>query len=225
MSAPVVVPEHSSLLLEALSAGKSFTLNNYLFVAGDDWLMAIGYPLEGEYSTAHFEKALGEALRKQSPSDCFAIAPTMPDLWKKHIQDIDIYYSLNADSDVPSKLRGPIRKARQYLHVDETKKFSPEHRKLWAEFLGRIPLPPRIRQLYSGTAAALQGSADLRLLNAWDTEGRLAACLLLDYSLPHHVSYILGAHSKSHYVPHAHDLLFAEMLERARNEEKTSCLD
>ncbi len=224
MSAPVVVPEHSSLLLEALSSGKSFTLNSYLFVAGEDWLMAIGYPLEGEYSAAHFEKAMEEALRKLSPSDCFAIAPTMPERWKSHIQDSDIYYSLDADSDIPTRLQGPVRNARQYLHVDETRNFSPEHRKLWAEFLGRIPLPPRIRQLYSGTAAALQGNADLRLLNAWDSEGRLAACLLLDYSLPHHVSYVLGAHSKSHYVPHAHDLLFAEMLERARSEEKNTIL-
>ena len=220
----VTVPEHSRPLLEALSAGHAFELDNHIFVADGDWLMAIGYPLEGEFSVQRFEKALDEALRRVKPSDCFAIAPQMPDRLKDCVQDRDVYYTLSADAAVPAKLRGPVRHAKERLTVDETREFSPEHRRLWAEFLSRIPLPPRIRQLYSGTASALHGKADLRLLNAWDSEGQLAACLLLDYSLPEHVSYVLGAHSKTHYVPHAPDLLFAEMLERARAEGKRTVL-
>lgn len=220
----VTVPEHSRPLLEALSAGHSFELDSHIFVADGDWLMAIGYPLEGEFSVQRFEKALDEALRRVKPSDCFAIAPQMPERLKDCVQDRDVYYTLSASAAVPAKLRGPVRHAGERLTVDETREFSPEHRRLWAEFLSRIPLPPRIRQLYSGTASALRGKADLRLLNAWDAEGQLAACLLLDYSLPEHVSYVLGAHSKTHYVPHAPDLLFAEMLERARAEGKSTVL-
>ncbi|WP_418764784.1 GNAT family N-acetyltransferase [Mailhella sp.] len=220
----VTVPEHSRPLLEAISAGRSFEVDSHIFVAESDWLMAIGYPLEGEFSVRRFEAALEEAVRRVKPADCFAIAPDMPERLKEYVQDRDVYYTLEASSPVPSKLRGPVRHARERLSVDETREFTSEHRRLWAEFLGRIPLPPRIRQLYSGTAAALGGGADLRLLNAWDAEGQLAACLLLDYSLPRHVSYVLGAHSKTHYVPHAPDLLFAEMLERARAEGKESVL-
>ena len=219
-----VVPEHSRRLLEAISAGRSFELDSHIFVTADDWLMAIGYPQEGEFSVERFEAALEEAERRVRPSDCFAIAPEMPEKLKEHVQDRDVYYTLDAFAPVPARLRGPVRHARERLTVDETRQFTPEHRRLWAEFLGRIPLPPRIRQLYSGTAAALEGEADLRLLNAWDAEGQLAACLLLDYSLPEHVSYVLGAHSKTHYVPHAPDLLFAEMLERARTEGKKTVL-
>ena len=220
----VIVPEHSRPLLEAISAGRSFELDSHIFVADDDWLMAIGYPLEGAFSVQRFEAALDEAISRIKPSDCFAIAPQMPDKLQGYVQDRDVYYTLSAASPVPSKLRGPVRHARERLSVDETREFSPEHRRLWAEFLSRIPLPPRIRQLYSGTASALHGNADLRLLNAWDSEGQLAACLLLDYSLPGYVSYVLGAHSKTHYVPHAPDLLFAEMLERARAEGRTTVL-
>ena len=221
---PVIVPEHSRPLLEALSTGRSFELDSHVFVADEDWLMAIGYPLEGEFSVRRFEAALEEAVRRVKPSDCFAIAPELPDRLKEYVQDRDVYYVLSASAPVPSKLRGPVRHARERLTVDETREFTPEHRRLWAEFMGRIPLPPRIRQLYSGTASALGGGADLRLLNAWDAEGQLAACLLLDYSLPREVSYVLGAHSKTHYVPHAPDLLFAEMLERARAEGKETVL-
>ena len=220
----VIVPEHSRRLLEAISAGRSFELDSFIFVTADDWLMAIGYPQEGEFSVGRFESALDEAVRKVKPSDCFAIAPEMPERLESHVEDRDVYYTLDASSPVPPRLRGPVRHARERLLVDETREFTPEHRRLWAEFMGRMPLPPRIRQLYSGTAAALQGPADLRLLNAWDAEGQLAACLLMDYSLPHHVSYVLGAHSKTHYVPHAPDLLFAEMLERARAEDKQTVL-
>lgn len=218
------VPEHSRFLLEALSGGSSFEVDDHIFVAGEDWLMAIGYPLEGEFSLPRFESALSEAVRRTKAVDCFAIAPELPDRLKEYELDGDVYYTLPADAPVPGKLRGPVRRARERLTVDETRGFSPGHRRLWAEFMGRTPLPPRIRQLYAGTEAALRGRADLRLLNAWDAEGRLVACLVLDYSLPRYVGYIMGAHSKNCYEPHAHDLLFAEMLARAREAGKETVL-
>ena len=71
----VVVPEHSRPLLEALSAGRSFELDSHVFVADGDWLMAIGYPLEGAFSVSRFEAVLNEAIRRVRPADCFAIAP------------------------------------------------------------------------------------------------------------------------------------------------------
>jgi len=220
----VIVPEHSRPLLEALSGGSTFEVDSHIFSAGEDWLMAIGYPLEGEFSTSRLESALNKAVAQTGASDCFVIAPELPESLKAHELDSDVYYTLAADAPTPVKLRRPVRKARELLRVDETREFTAEHRRLWTEFMGRRALPPRIRQLYAGTASALRGGADLRLLNAWDAEGQLAACLVLDYSLPHHVSYILGAHSKSHYVPHAPDLLFAEMKERALAEGKHTIL-
>ena len=44
-----------------------------------------------------------------------------------------------------------------------------------------------------------------------------ALCLITPNNF---VSYILGAHSRTHYVPHAVDLLFASMIERAKAEGK-----
>ncbi|WP_298067080.1 GNAT family N-acetyltransferase [uncultured Mailhella sp.] len=222
--AAYVVPEHSRSLLEALSGGTAFDIDGYLFVAGEDWLMAIGYPQVGEAETARLEKALQEAVRRTGATDCFLIAPELPPRLRSHEQDRDVYYTLAADAPVPPRLRGPVRHARERLTVDETREFTAEHRRLWMEFMGRVPLPPRIRQLYTSTAAALRADPGLRLLNAWDGEGHLAACLVLEYSLPGHVGYILGAHSKVHYTPHAPDLLFAEMLERARAEGKSEIL-
>ena len=66
--AAYVVPEHSRSLLEALSGGTAFDIDGYLFVAGEDWLMAIGYPQVGEAETARLEKALQEAVRRTGAS-------------------------------------------------------------------------------------------------------------------------------------------------------------
>ena len=221
---PAIVPEHSRLLLEALSGGSTFEVDSHVFSADDDWLMAIGYPQEGEFSTERLEAAIRKAVAQTGASECFVIAPELPDRLKGHELDSDVYYTLDAASPTPEKLRRHVRRAGVVLRVDETREFTAEHRRLWTEFMGRLALPPRIRQLYAGTASALRGPADLRLLNAWDAEGQLAACLVLDYSLPHHVGYILGAHSKTHYVPHAPDLLFAEMKSRALAEGKGTIL-
>ena len=60
--------------------------------------------------------------------------------------------------------------------------------------------------------------ADLRLFDALDAEGRVTASLLLDFAPERFVSYVIGAHSRSHYAPHATDLLFKVMLEAARAE-------
>ena len=40
------VPEHSAEFMQAMSGGEIFLEGNYLFIAGGDWLLAIGYPLE-----------------------------------------------------------------------------------------------------------------------------------------------------------------------------------
>ena len=221
---PGAVPEHSRSLLEALSGGRSFTEGRYLFASADDWLLCVGYPLEGAFSLGSFEKALHAALQRTEPRSCFAIAPELPARLQKNIIDSDVYYLLPASAPVPAKVRGPVRRAGLALRVEEDNSFTAAHRRLWTEFFSGRPLPPRIRQLYAAVPAALQKSPDLRFLNALDDRGRLVACLLMDWSLPDSASYVLGAHSRECYVPHAHDLLFAEMLRMARERGKTSVL-
>ena len=218
------VPEQSPSLLEALSGGRTFTVGQYLFASADDWLLCVGYPMEGVFSVNSFEKALDAAVLRAKPRSCFAIAPELPDRLKKNIVDSDVYFDLPASAPVPSKLRGPVKRAGLALRVEEAASFTAAHRRLWAEFSSGRPLSPRIRQLYAAVPAAILKSQGLRFLNAWDERGRLAACLLMDWSLPDCASYILGAHSRENYVPHAHDLLFAEMLRLARERGKTSLL-
>ena len=71
------VPEHSAPFMQAMSQGTAFLEGEYLFLTADDWLMAIGYPLSGEYAHDSFERALAAALRRVPKRlegvDCWAI--------------------------------------------------------------------------------------------------------------------------------------------------------
>lgn len=225
------VPEHSPGLMRTMSQGSAFCVGEYFFIHDDDWLMAIGYPLRGSYSHEDFEDAFENACEEarkhcgRQTLRCFAIGPELPERLRDNIVDSDRYYVLSVNAPIPARLRSPVSKAREVLRVEESTVFTPAHRRLWAEFMGRadrgesFSLAPHVRELYARTPEALSEAAEggyLRLLNAWDAEGHLAACLMLDYAPKNFVSYILGAHSRTHYVPHASDLLFASMIERAK---------
>lgn len=229
------VPEHSLPLMQAMSGGQFQVIDHYLFFSGHDlagkpWLTAIGYPLQGRYSQEAFARAIDQAICQQPDPEataCFAIAPAMPAGLANQVVDQDRYYLLAAGSPTPARLRGPLKRLCQSLQVVESTSFSPGHRRLWAEFLARADrekkrdLAPHVRELYSATPAALsKAGGSLRLLSALDAQGNVVACLLLDYAPQRFVAYVLGAHSRQHYVAHAADLLFAEMLERAKKAGK-----
>ena len=216
--ARAVVPEHSAPFMQAVSGGRVLMVDHFVFYAAEDWLMAIAYPLRdgGEYSHQRFEAALSGALRETGATACFAVGPDLPPRLADNVLERDVFYTLPADAPVPPRLRSPVRKARERLRIDETREFGPQHRRLWAEFMGRAVLRANVRELFARTPQMLAAEgADVRLLNAWDGD-RLVACLVLDYSTPAFVSYIVGARSRNHPVPHAGDALFAVMLEKAR---------
>ena len=92
----------------------------------------------------------------------------------------------------------------------------PGYRRLWDEFTSLTPLPEAVRNLFEGTERVLGRTAGLTLLNAWDRQGRLAACMLLDFAPRRFASYLIGAHAHAADMPHASDLLMREMIGLAR---------
>ncbi len=86
---------------------------------------------------------------------------------------------------------------------------------------GASPMTPMVKHLFVTVPSILgRRGTDLRLLNAWDSEGHLAATLLVDFAPRKFCAYILGAHSRTHYTPHAADMLFAHMISLAQAEGK-----
>lgn len=221
------VPEHSLALMRAMSGGDPFCCGQYLFFASGGWLMAIGYPLRGEYSDESFEAALAQAISRCAASSCYAIGSSLPARLAPRIVDSDSYYVLSSRAPIPSRLGNQAKKAAEVLTISETDEFTPGHRRLWSEFLGRTgrgegaPMSDRVRELYARVPQGVGlAGGNLRFLDASDQEGHLVASLLLDFGPDNFVSYILGAHSKKHYVPHAADLLFHELIRIAGERGK-----
>lgn len=210
------VPEHSASFMGAMSGGEPFLEGPYLFIAAEDWLLAVGYPLLGEaHRPEAFEESLSRALRRTRARDCWAICPALPARLKSRCCNRDRYYILPAHTALPPRLDRLSDRAAAVLEVDEGPAFTAAHRQLWAEFMGRKDLPPSVRELYARTETVLEKAPGLSLLNAWDRNGNLVASLLLDSAPRRFSSYLLGAHSLSHYTPYASDLLFREMIRRA----------
>ena len=215
------VPEHSTAFMRAMSGGETFERDGFLFFADDTWLIAVGYPLHGTYTPERFSRSLTAAIAERAPKDCWAIAPELPLDIAPHCAENDVYYILDTASPIPKQLRNPVAKATADLRIDEAKEFTPAHRKLWAEFLRRRNLRPQVQELFARTPFVLRApDTDIRLLNAWDSAGNLAACMVMDYAPKEFSAYIIGAHSRIAYTPHAGDALFAAMLENARKEGK-----
>ncbi len=223
------VPEHSPLLMESLSGGHSFYEDNFLFLSRDilespskdNWIMAIGYPIKGEFTPERFENAIEKVKSSITASIFLAIAPQFIAKKNKYIVDKDKYFNLPTNAPTPTKLLRHLKIAKSNLTIEVSKEFSQKHRTLWIEFLGRSPMTARVRSLYANIPNAMaENKADLRLINAYDTDKNLVACMLMDFSLSNTISYILGAHSRNNYVPHASDLILEYTLELARKENK-----
>lgn len=214
------VPEHSVGFMTAMSDGEPFLVGSYLFLAAEDWLLAVGYPIDDGGSSKGFEPALAEALRRTAARDCWAICPELPERLKAHRSSRDRYYILTLAAERPGRLERLAERAAETLTVEAGIEFTPAHRRLWAEFTGRVALPPNVRELFARTESVLPRAPGLLLLNAWDRDGSLAACLLLDAAPHRFTSYLLGAHSRTSYTPYASDLLFREMVRMARRDGK-----
>lgn len=239
---PIPVPEHSVPLMTCLSGGEALREDGYLFLLGgqgdlrsasgsgadDDagrWLMGIGYREDDDPDDPErFAAALTAVRRRVRADDYFCMAPLLPANLLKYRVEEDVFYNLPAAAPVPVALKGPLRRAGELLRVEESKNFSAAHRRLWAEFMRQTPLKARVRRLYAATERLVRDVPGAFLLDACDENGHLAASLVLDRTLPGCISYIIGAHSRAHYTPHASDLLFAAMLELARREGREHLL-
>ena len=235
------VPEHSPGLMAGLSGGTVHVAGSHLFfhtheTDGTPSLIAIGYPLRGQYDAQTFASRLRAVMAESNITSCWSIAPALPGGAAQGLTvsntTRDRYWLLPASAPVPAKLRGPLRQAAKALRVDMTTVFTLAHKALWEEFTGSKSgsMTVNVAALYAGTPKLMGGDTGhapdgVYLLNAWvkgDTEEgeHLAACLLVDTAPTRFLSYIVGAHSRLHYVPHATDLLFSHMLELARTQGK-----
>ncbi len=216
------VPEHSVSLMTRASRGRAAQVGGFLFYTGPGWLAGIGYPLEGgDYSPEAFQSAVKKVCGGAGSVDCRVVVPQLAGEMARHRGKEDVYYVLDTAQAVPSRLQNICAQASRTLRLEEGRAFTPAHRRLWAEFIRRAGLSPRVQALYGCIEEMVQApDCEISLLNAWTPDGHLAACLVVDTFMPRFDTYVVGAHSKEYYAPHASDALFNLMIEAARRRGK-----
>jgi hypothetical protein len=189
------VPEHIVSLMVSLSKGEPFFVEDHLIFAKDNWLILVGYPLDGMFSQERCERVLKQAVETFRPEYLWFIGsettPSLIDTCKE-------------------------------LIVERTHSTSKEHKELIAELLRREELPPRIKELYRAMPDYVAHSSSVCVLNALNQQGKLSAFYIVDLGAKNFSTYLIGTHSKKHYVPHASDLLFSEMINLTADHGKNT---
>lgn len=217
------IPEHLVGLMSAISGGEAFVVGDYLGFAKDPWVILIGYPLAGPFAVPGLGQALAEALGEFRPATLWFIAPAVPAPPRIRIAHLesDRYYTLDVEGfrPRPSLCRLTSRAART-LSLQRGRAITPQHEEAIAEFLARERPSPRIEGLFRAMARYVAQAESAVVLTARDAEGAVSAFYVLDLEAPGFATYVVGCHSKLHYVVGASDLLFLEMVALAREQGK-----
>jgi hypothetical protein len=219
------VPEHIVSLMTLISKGSPFLIEDHLVFVRDNWLILVGYPLDGNFSQVRCERVLKLTSESFRFEILWFIGPEAPtsclDSCKE--RQSDLYYALDLEKIRlrPSLLK-MVEKASENLIIEKRRSLSKEHQALTSELLARETLPPRVRELYLAMPEYVGRSASAWTIDARDLKGRLCAFSVIDMGAENFSAYILGAHSKKIDAPHASDRLFLEMIHMTREQGKTT---
>jgi len=219
------VPEHIVSLMTLISKGDPFLIEDHLGFVKDNWLILVGYPLEGNFSQERCERILKQAVDLFRPEVLWFIGPAPPSSLLNVCTErqTDQYYTLDIEqTPINPSLQRTASKASEKLIVERGRSMDKEHEALISELLEREKLPDRVRELYRAMPGYVGRSSSAWMLNARDKTGRLCAFMVVELGAKNFSAYILGSHSKKHYVPHASDCLFLEMIHLTREHGKSS---
>ena len=209
------IPEHILSLMVPISKGEPFLKEDHLGFVKDNWLILVGYPLDGDFSPVRIERVLKEVVETYRPEILWFIGPEMlPSLLDScKEQESDRYYTLDIEkTKVKPSLQRIADKASKELALERSHSFSKEHEALISELLEREKLPPRVKELYRAMPDYVVRSPSACTLDARDKNRKLCAFFVVELGAKTFSTYVLGCHSKKHYVSHASDLLFLEMI-------------
>jgi len=219
------VPEHIVSLMVLISKGDSLLIEDHLGFAKDNWLILVGYPLDGNFSRERCERILKQTLETFRPEYLWFIGPEIPDSLLDFCREreTDQYYRLDLEkTKLKPSLQRMADKASEELRVERAPSTSKEHQALIAELLKREKLLPRVRELYQAMPEYVSRSTSAWVLNARDKNGKLCAFYVVELGGKNFSTYVVGCHSKKHYMPHASDLLFLEMISLTREHGKNT---
>jgi hypothetical protein len=210
------IPEHIVGLMTGVSGAEPFLIQNYFCCRKEDWTILVGYPLGRDFAVKDLEAVIDETKRKFRPKYLSLIAPRLrPSLSALcEEKERDNYYTLGIPmASLKSSIRRLIGKAQENATLERAHKMGEAHKALTEEFIRRVNPPMRIRNLFLKMPQYVGDSEGPIVLNAWDKDENLAAFYVVDLAAKDFSAYIIGCHSKRHYVQGASDFLCREMVE------------
>ena len=219
------VPEHIVSLMVLVSRGEPFLIENFLYYAGDNWLIFVGYPLDGSFSLDTCEAVLTGLRKRFRPEYLWFIGETIPPSLASNCteRESDQYYKLDLSSlKLNSDLRRALRKTSPSLSIERSRTMAHQHAELSDEFISRENPSPRIKAFYLAMPDYVSRSPTAVVLDGWSSKGELSAYYVVELGAKAFATYVVGCHSKKHYVPHASDLLFLEMIHLSQESVKNS---
>ncbi len=217
------VPEHTVSLMTRISGGEPFLLDDCLSLAGENWVILVGYPLSGKFVLEELERTITTTLSRRQPEYLWLIAPEVPPAFapRCHERERDHYYTLRPQAFAPGpSLRRIVARAARDVAVERGGRIGGDHQEVIAEFLERERPGPRIGRLFRSMPEYTAGSAKSVVLTARRRDGQVAAFYVVDLDAEKFATYVVGCHSKRQYVPGASDLLFSEMVALAGEHGK-----
>jgi hypothetical protein len=217
------VPEHSVDLITRLSGGEPFLINEYFCCRKDDWLIVVGYPLEGKFSPDGFKNIFEKVKTQFRPKHMSLMVPELPPSIAPACQEkqSDYFYTLDIEKfTLKGALKRVVNNASENLSLERSTVIGEAHDELAREFIKRVNPPPRVRELLSKMSSYVGPPAQSVVLNAWDDAHQLAAYYIVDLAAKNFSTYVVGCHSKKNYTPGASDLLCYEMIKMSQEYAK-----
>jgi hypothetical protein len=209
------VPEHIVRLMTLVSGGEPFLIDRHFCCRKGDLVIVVGYPLEKDFQVHDFERVLNRIIKAFRPLNVSLVAPDLPLSFRNSCteRNTDYYYTLDLRAaSIPPAARRAVRKAAHGVVVERARNLGQDHFDLAHEFVDRVDLPGRIKELLFRMWDYVGGSDDALVLNARYPGKNLAAFYVVDLSAKDFSTYVIGCHSKKNYVSGASDLLFLEMI-------------
>ncbi|MHC4458100.1 MAG: hypothetical protein ACYS0I_13635 [Planctomycetota bacterium] len=212
------LPEHIPSYVEAVSGAKAHLLDNYLCYSHRSHLIFIGFPLGKRPSD--LPQAYDSACEFFKPATVAIIAP---EIWLPsgtfETYPTDSYYRLKLPlKSYDSAVAYMIRRAAKELRVAYNE-FGKEHRRLVKVFLSKHKLTSEQIHVFKHIHHYLKNCESTRLIEA-RKGAQLVAFTIADMGSADYAFYMFNFRSTKNMIPGASDLLFNEMVNLARSEEK-----
>ncbi|MEN2974215.1 MAG: hypothetical protein ABDH32_01395 [Candidatus Caldarchaeales archaeon] len=208
------IPEQILDYFEPISGLKAAVHEKYLIYFNSETMVIVGYPIKGEYREEDLIKIINEYREKYVLGRIVVIAPSLPSSLRFEDVKVDEYYRLSLPIKPLSKrLRYMVSRAERDVTVDVSGDLKRDHIDLIRDFLKRENVEEYMRYICNRLDRYISRSKNVRIIDAYDRNGRLVGFDILDLSSTKYSFYMFNFISReSRYIPGVSDLLLYNLL-------------